>query len=273
MQLDAYLRRIGHRGPVGPDLETLKAVHRAHALSLVYENLDIQLGVPVTRRPDAIFDKIVRRRRGGWCYEMNGLLAAALDAIGFSVTRLAGAVMRDVSGEAAVGNHLVLLIPIAGETWIGDVGFGDGLIDPARLQEGPTNGNPLDCRLQRLSAGWWRYVNDPRTGGPGFDFHLEMSDERLLDDRCARLQSDPASPFVQNAVVQRWRGERHYSLRGRVLRTLGRDREEKMLIESPEHYVQTLADVFDVEAPEAAALWPKICRRHDKVFEGRDPFV
>lgn len=273
MLVDDYLRRIGYAGPVAPDLETLHAVHRAHALSLVYENLDVQLGVPVTRNASDAFDKIVRRGRGGWCYEMNGLLGWALEEIGFDVTRLAGAVMRDLAGDSVIGNHLVLLIRIDGETYVGDVGFGDGLIDPAPLREGPTNCNPLKCVMKKTDGGWWRYVNDPRSGGPNFDFNPHVSDEALLEDRCGFLQRDPSSPFVQNAVVQRWDGDDHISVRGRILRTLSPHTEQKELIASAEDYVALLRDRFAIDLPEAATLWPAICRRHEEVFGERDPLA
>lgn len=93
-QLAAYLARIGFVGDVRPDLETLTALHRAHVESIAWECIDCFLGRPTTRDPRAAFDKIVTGGRGGWCYEMNGLFGWMLEAIGFSVTRLAAGVMR-----------------------------------------------------------------------------------------------------------------------------------------------------------------------------------
>jgi len=266
MRLDAYLDRIGFDGAAAANLETFRALHRAHALTLSYENLDVQMKTPVTRDPEAAFEKIVRRGRGGWCYEMNGLLGAALKEIGFDVAFLAGGVMRDQMGDQVVGNHLVLLLRLDGEDWIGDVGFGDGLIEPARLREGPTNGNPLHCTLHPVGGGWWRYVNDPRSGGPTFDFNPAISDEALLEKNCRFLQTDPASPFVQNAVVQRWKDDTHLSMRGRAFRALSPGTEEKRLIASANDYVDVLKTSFGIDYPEAARLWPQICARHEELF-------
>ena len=273
MNIQHYFNRIGVEGPLRADLDCFRRLHRAHALTLTYENLDVQLGVPVTREIEAIFDKLVARRRGGWCYEMNGILGWALEEVGFEVKRLAGAVARDVAGDSVIGTHLVLLVRVDGEDWIGDVGYGDGLIDPVRLREGAISGNPLACSLQRIEGGWWRYLNDPRSGGPNFDFNPDVATEALLDDRCDFQQRDPASPFVQNAVVQRWTGDAHYSLRGRVLRVLTVEGEEKSLIDSSADYVRRLREAFAIDLPRAAELWPAICRRHDEVFAGRDPLV
>ena len=93
-QLQAYLARIGLEGPVGADLATLDAIVRAHVQAIPFENLDVQLGRPLTTDPAAAFAKLVEARRGGWCYEHNGVLGAALSAIGFDVTRLSAGVMR-----------------------------------------------------------------------------------------------------------------------------------------------------------------------------------
>src|ERR1700753_3713812 len=110
MNIGAYLRRIGLPGPLPPTLETLRRVHAAHLRAIPYENIDVQLGRPVTIERAAIFDKIVNRRRGGWCYEMNGLLGWALGELGFKVTRATGAVMREMFGQATEANHLVLRV-------------------------------------------------------------------------------------------------------------------------------------------------------------------
>ncbi len=265
MNLESYLDRIGFDGSVRPDLATLRAIHRAHVERIPYENLDVQFGVPVSRDVRAIFAKIVERRRGGWCYEMNGLLSWALEEVGFSVKRLAGGVRREVVGDQAVGNHLVLLVDLE-ETWLADAGFGNGLIEPMRLREGPFRVGPLNCRLERIDGGWYRYLDDAITGGPSFDFHEEVSDEALLEARCRFLQSDPTSNFVLNAVVQRWRNDEHYSLRGRSLIRISRRGKETKLVDSADAYVATLHDIFDLDLPEAARLWPKICDRHDVVF-------
>lgn len=270
MDIAAYLRRIGVTDRVRPDLAGLTAVHRGHALSIPYENLDVQFGRELTRAPESAFDKIVNRGRGGWCYEMNGLLAASLETIGFRVTRLAGAVMRDLLGDEMIGNHLVLLVDVDGETWVCDVGFGDGFIEPQRLHEGPVQAGVLNSHLRRIEDGWWRYTNDPRSGGPNFDFHPDQRGESELDRMCAFLQTSEMSPFVQNAVAQRWREDGHYSLRGRVLRFLSAEVETKRVIADADDYVETLRTSFGLDVPEARMLWPKIVQRHEALFAAQE---
>lgn len=265
MQLQAYLDRIGYKGPIRPDAGVLKAVHRAHAENIPYENLDVQLETPVTRAPEAAFDKIVTRRRGGWCYEMNGLLGWALEEIGFKVERLAGGVGRDERGDDAVGNHLVLIVQLD-EPWLADAGFGDGLIEAIPLRMGEFTNGPFHCRLEDIGGGWVRYHNDPRGGGPTFDFNRNVTEEALLERLCGLLQTDEESPFVLNAVVQRWLPGQHISMRGRVFAALSSDNKIVDVIDSADAYAQTLEERFGLTLPEAAALWPKICARHDVVF-------
>ena len=269
MDLQAYLDRIGHAGPVGADLATLRALHRAHLFAIPYENLDVQFGRPLTVEPARAFDKIVRRGRGGWCYEMNGLLGAALEAIGFEVTRLAGAVHRQALGDMTVGNHLVLLVNLRGEPWIADVGFGDGIRDPFPLREGPLSADGFPYRLERLADGWWRMHNQPHGGASTFDFRTEPADPAMLAARSHELQTSPQSPFVQNLVAQKHVGDEVLILRGRVLRRVRPSGFEDRLLGSADDLVEVLERDFGLPVPEAATLWPRVLERHAQVFAGQ----
>jgi N-hydroxyarylamine O-acetyltransferase len=265
MDLAAYLARIGFEGEPRPDLATLRELHRRHLLAIPYENLDVQLGRAVSRDPTAAFDKLVTRRRGGWCYEMNGLLGAALDEVGFKVARLAGGVHRMIRGDEMVGNHLVLLVDIEGEPWIADVGFGDGPLEPFRLEEDPFACAGFEFRLERLEGDWWRFHNHPY-GAPTFDFATVPADEARLEERCTWLQSHPESNFVLNAVVQRHVPDGLLQLRGRSFRRITAAGPQDRLVDTAEDYVATLARDFALDLPEAASLWPRICARHDQLF-------
>ncbi len=266
MDIQAYFDRIGFSGVARPDLATLHALHRGHSLSISYENMDVQLGRPVTTDPMAAFDKIVHGRRGGWCYEMNGALGAVLQEIGFSVTRLAGAVARSVRGEGAVGNHLVLLIDLPEGQWIADVGFGDGPRDPYPLRAGPVISDGYTYSLEQLDADWWRLNNQPGGGAPNFDFTLEPADPALLAAKCHELQTSPGSVFVQTAIAQRHMGNEIRLLRGLALRRRRGMAAEDTLIGSADEFVAVLKREFELDLPEAAAVWPNIVARHAELF-------
>ncbi|MFT7306320.1 MAG: N-hydroxyarylamine O-acetyltransferase [Candidatus Azotimanducaceae bacterium] len=110
--LAAYLERIQFDGSPTTNLETLRSLQRQHLLNTPYENLDVQLGRVVSRTWNDIFDKLVRRKRGGWCYEMNGLLGWALQQLSFDVTYLSGGAARSLRGDSALGNRLVILVKL-----------------------------------------------------------------------------------------------------------------------------------------------------------------
>jgi N-hydroxyarylamine O-acetyltransferase len=264
-ELAAYLERIGFQGTARPDLATLTAVHRLHADSIPYENLDVQLGRPVSTDPREAFQKIVLRRRGGWCYEMNGLLGWALEKIGFRVTRLAGGVFRAVLGDAMTGNHLVLLVHLD-RPYVADVGFGDGLIEPVPLEAGPIRQRFLDFRLESLDGGWWRFHNDPRGSAPSFDFQLEPADEDLFRSQCSSLQTNPESPFVLNVVCQRHSPSAIKVLRGRVLKTISSAGVREDTLGSREEFAWTLKNDMGLEIEGIDTIWAKVVDRHRVLF-------
>jgi N-hydroxyarylamine O-acetyltransferase len=260
LDLSAYLARIGFSFPPRADLATLNALHRLHANAIAFENLDVQLGNKLTTDVSSAFEKLVTRRRGGWCYEQNAVLGWALTQIGFEVVRVSGGVMRETKGDAQMGGHLCLIVTMEGVPWLADVGFGNSLKAPMALEITERRDQPYDVGLKRLDDGYWRFWD--RDGGEpfSFDFRAEPADESLLSAKCQEQQTNPASPFVQNLVVQRRRDNRHFTLRGRVFSETGAGIERTL--QSPAELVDVLQTHFDLDVREAAHLWPAICARH-----------
>src|SRR5437870_3414792 len=122
VDIAAYLRRIGYTGPIVPTLETLREIHRAHLLAVPFENLDIPLGRQIVCDEDIFVCKIVERRRGGFCYEMNGAFAALLRAIGFRVTLLSARVPQPDGSDGPEFDHLTLRVDIE-EPMVGRCGI------------------------------------------------------------------------------------------------------------------------------------------------------
>jgi arylamine N-acetyltransferase len=271
MKLDAYLERIDFGrvdsgAPLRADLATLRAVHRAHQYAVPFENLDVQLRRPLGLEAGASYDKIVRRRRGGWCYEMNGLMEWALKQLGFDVTRVSAGVMRERLGDAQIGNHLLLVVRLD-VPYLVDVGFGGSLTGPMPLEISEWDDRPYRLGLNRIADGYWRFAETAPDDAPfTFDFRVEPADEALFAAKCRELQTSERSPFTQNLVVQRRSAEAHLSLRGRVLSTIHSHGVEKVMLHSPGELVTTLRERFDLDVPEAASLWPAIVARHELLF-------
>jgi N-hydroxyarylamine O-acetyltransferase len=255
--LDAYLSRIGFEGEALPNLATLRQLHRRHVQGIAYENLDVQLGRPVSRNPRAAFRKIVTQNRGGWCFEMNGLFGFMLEAIGFRVMRLAGAVMREQAGDGMIGNHLVLVVKLD-RLYLADVGVGSGLTEPVPLVEGPIRQGFRRFELSRVGGGWWRFRNHEGALPASFDFSLAVADEALMEAKSQWLQTDPTSPFVANAIVQRQFGDRVESLIGTAHSVLSARGTATRDVQCPELYARILRETFELDVRDVAALWAKV---------------
>jgi N-hydroxyarylamine O-acetyltransferase len=186
---------------------------------------------------------------------MNGLFAWALETVGFRVTRLAGGVMRDRMGEAFVGNHLLLRVDLE-QPYLVDVGFGDGLCEPAPLRADEIAQDGFVSRLELMDDGWWRFHNHKHGGAPNFDFRDEPADGDVLARMCAFLQTSEQSPFTQNVVVQKRLPGRVEVIRNSLRLTAYPDRLERRLLTGPDEMLAEMRDVFGLDAPQARALWP-----------------
>ncbi len=264
-RLARYLERIGHGWHVRPKLPTLRSLHRAHVTTIPFEALDVQLGLVPSLEPEAIFDKLVERGRGGWCYEMNGLFGAALEAIGFDVTRLSCGVMRQDGGDERVGTHLALLVDCDGQ-WLCDVGFGGSLLEPLPLTAGSREDAPYALSLEPLDDGYWRFTERHETPF-GYDFRTDPADEALLAAKRDWQATDPASNFTLNFVAQKRHPDRHLVLRGRILTERGPEGAKTHTIADADEFVRTLAERFGINEPRAAEVWPRIVTRHRELFE------
>lgn len=132
MNVDAYLKRINYSGAVALTAETLRALQVAHLTTVPFENLSIHAGEPIVLEENALFTKIVERRRGGFCYEANGLFAALLRALGFEVAMLAAGVARADGRFGPDFDHMTLMVTLD-RRWLVDVGFGDSFLEPLLL--------------------------------------------------------------------------------------------------------------------------------------------
>ncbi|WP_318377748.1 N-hydroxyarylamine O-acetyltransferase [Enterobacter sp.] len=154
--LTAYLDRLNWHGTPAANLETLRALHLHHNSAIPFENLDVLLPREIQLTDDALFAKLVTARRGGYCFEQNGLFERALREIGFTVRSLLGRVVLANPAEMPPRTHRLLLLEIAGEPWIADVGFGgQTLTAPVRLKAEIEQETPHGLyRLMQDGADW-----------------------------------------------------------------------------------------------------------------------
>ena len=265
MKLANYLARIRYDGPLNVDLKTLNAIHRHHLLAVPYEDLDVQLKRPLTTDVSAAYDKIVNQGRGGWCYEMNGVLGWALSEIGFDIQRVCGGVNRNERGDAVVGSHLVLLTELD-QTYVIDTGFGDAFLEPVALKEGKFSERGFDFSLEHLPDGYWRLHNHQFGGAPNFDFKTVPADEAQLESVCQGLQTSEHSPFVMALIAQLFVEDGYEIQVGRAARTITAQGVETKILDSADELQDRLKSVFGLDVPEVADLWPTIVERHEQLF-------
>jgi len=201
LDIPAYLARIAYSGPLAVSSETLRGLHLAHLYAVPFENLDIHLGRPIQLNTAALFDKIVTRRRGGFCYELNGLFAAFLCELGFRVTLLSSEVARQAGGYSPPYDHLALRVDLE-RPWLVDVGFGEGFRLPLRLDD--VNAQPQgDSAYVILTEGEYRLLLRRDGGGDwALQYRFTLA-PRTLDEfaaRCLFHQTSPESHFTQARI-------------------------------------------------------------------------
>lgn len=134
IDFQAYLNRINYTGPLTPSLSTLSALQKAHLYAVPFENLDIHLRRPIVLNPAQIAHKIVEEKRGGFCYELNGLYYELLKHLGFTVRRISGRVFNPQRELGPEFDHLAIIATIKGQEYLTDVGFGAFVFAPLRIE-------------------------------------------------------------------------------------------------------------------------------------------
>jgi N-hydroxyarylamine O-acetyltransferase len=269
-QLAAYLKRIGISAPRRPTLHALRRVHRAHVTAMPYENLDIQLGRPIRLDADALFAKLVTGGRGGYCYEHNGVMAHALEAMGFDVRRVLGGVARETEGDGNWWNHMPLVVRFGeGEEYLADAGIGTGFRDPLPIRSGSTRVGAFNFGMWSLGDGVWRCSIDPRVTNLTFDFQLEERQVAEFAPKCEELSTSPESPFVKTLTVQNPGETDMWVLRARTLTVYDpRLPEGKTvrIVADPAEFAAHLRGRFNLSLAdeEIEALWTKAVEQHER---------
>ncbi len=248
MDINAYLDRINYHGSLAPSAETLRDLQVAHLLSVPFENLSIHSGEPIVLDDAALFQKVVQRRRGGFCYELNGLFAALLRSLGFKVEMLSAGVANAAGEFGPDFDHMTLLVTLEAR-WLVDVGFGDSFREPLRLDErGVQTQAERDYRLateaahlvlmQREAGGDWKAQ---------YRFTLQPHVYADYAAMCHYHQTSPDSHFTKAPLCSLATGDGRVTLSGmRLIATTKLGREEVSVANNAE-YAQRLSEHFGIK--------------------------
>lgn len=243
----AYFERIGYSGSIIPDARTLRAIHRAHLLAVPFENLDIDLGRKIAVDENQFVRKVVERRRGGFCYELNGAFGCLLRGIGFQVTLLSVGVMRDDGSQGPEFDHLALRVDLE-EPWLADVGFGDSFLEPLRLKTEIEQPDPVG--LFRFTKVGDRLELERRTPDQRWkkQYSFTLRSRRLEDfaAMCHYHQTSPDSHFTQSRICSLALPDGRVTLSGMKLIAKRDARREERVMASEKDYLDALREWFQI---------------------------
>jgi N-hydroxyarylamine O-acetyltransferase len=249
MNIEAYLKRISYSGSLEPTADTLRELQLAHLLTVPFENLSIHSSEPIVLEENALFAKIVERRRGGFCYEANGLFAGLLRALGFDVAML-GAGVANSQGEFGPNfDHMTLMVTLS-DRWLVDVGFGDSFLEPLLLDsrveqvQGTRafkivdDDDHLILLRRNLDADWQ----------PQYRFTLQPYSFADYEEMCQFHQTSPDSHFAKGRICSRATADGRVSLSEmRLITTTGPEqRRDERTLKDQDEYDRVLRDEFGI---------------------------
>jgi N-hydroxyarylamine O-acetyltransferase len=257
-RLDKYLGRVGFHGTARPDLETLTALHVAHVNAIPFEGLDPFLRRPVKLDLASVRAKLVDSRRGGYCFEQNLLLKAALEAIGFKITGLGARVRWMSPPESPLGprTHMLLTVDLPGGPYLADTGFGACVLDsPLRFQTDSEQHTAMGTYLLSESDGLYSLSAKRLEGWRSmYVFNLEPQIQSDFELGNWYTSTSPLVPFTNMLIMERVSGGKRYKLASRRFMVEGRDGvlEAERSIASAAELAQILDETFHVTLPAPA---------------------
>jgi len=247
MNVHEYLKRIDYTGSLRLDAETLRNLQLAHLRNIPFENLSIHAGEPIVLNDEALFTKIVSNRRGGFCYELNGLFSWLLRTLGFDVCMLAAEVANREGDFGPEFDHMALMVNLE-ERWLADVGFGDSFVEPLLIDEDG---------IQQQGAEVFRIVPDDshlivmrrdtdQDWKPEYRFTLQAYNYAGFVEMCRFHQTSPESHFTKSRICSRATQDGRITLSGlRLITTSKQERDERDLT-SEDEFERVLKQQFGI---------------------------
>ena len=256
MDVAAYFDRIGYQGQADRSIDTVRALVAAHNRSIPFENLDPLLGIPVVDlSATALTDKLVHRRRGGYCYEHNGLMGYVLEELGFGVERLAGRVIwMNPDGPLPAQTHQVLAVtgPGIDGPLLVDVGFGgQTLTSPIRLVAGPvqeTRHQPY--RLRDRGEGFQLEAQIRDEWQPLYMFTTRPQPRIDLEVGSWYVSTYPESFFVTGLTAAVVTDDARWNMRGRHLAVHRDGKTEQITLDTAADVLTALTDRFGIDVAD-----------------------
>lgn len=256
--IEAYLTRIGVKQGLQPTVETLTLIIAAHIATIPFENIASFTGRPVDLLPDAVVQKLIHSRRGGYCYEQNGLLMRALTTLGYSVRGLMARVLWGGSDDAIKPrSHMLLLVKADDCERLADVGFGGMTPTGSLLLEADIEQTtPLEAfRLRQTGADWWMQARVGDNWRSLYRFDLAEVFQPDFDQANWYASTHPESVFMIGLSAARATAETRLTLRNRSFSIHHADGQtEQRQLADASAVLDILDREFLIDVPEPAVL-------------------
>lgn len=244
-----YLDRIQYKGSLEPTLDVLKKLQTAHLLHVPFENLDIHDNIPIELSIDKIFNKIVNDKRGGFCYELNGLFYELLLALGFEAKRISARVYNQQKGYGQEFDHFAILVRIGHQSYLADVGFGEFTFEPLLLTldtiQEDSRGNFI---IEKHDTDYLRASKITNgTFVPEYIFTTQPRELSAYAEMCKYHQTSPNSHFTQKRLITLPNKNGRITITGNILKITKGDTVEKIEIQNETEFHRYLKELFQVD--------------------------
>lgn len=250
MDSKSYIRRISYKGDLTPNIRVLKDLQQTHLLNVPFENLDIHYGIPIDLDIDKIYHKVVVKRRGGFCYELNGLFYTLLKDIGFDSTMISARVYD--SKKESFGkeyDHLAIIVKLDTREYLVDVGFGEFVFHPLKLEMDRVQSDPRGNFVIEEYKDEYYKVSKIEGETRSIEYIFTKKERALHEfaEMCNYHQTSPCSHFTQKSLISRPTQKGRITITGNTLKITKGSVPTKEHQFAKEEYGKQLLDWFTIE--------------------------
>lgn len=252
---EKYLKRIDYSGNLEPNLSTLGKLQKCHLLNIPFENLDIHSNVLIELSIEKIFDKVVNKNRGGFCYELNGLFFELLTVIGFDVKMVSARVFDQEKGYGREYDHLALIAKINNVEYLTDVGFGEFTFEPLELRLGIIQKDERgNYKIDKYENGYLRVskIENSRQN-PGYIFKNKKRKLMEFEGMCTYHQISPNSHFTRKRLISIPTDNGRITITGNELKIKEFDLTTEIVLGNEDEFKKELWSKFKVKIEKPVA--------------------
>jgi len=249
MDKEKYLNRINFKGDINPCLNVLVKLQKSHLFNVPFENLDIHNKIPIILDIDKIYEKIVTNNRGGFCYELNGLFYELLLTLNFDAKRISARVYKNELGYTPEFDHMAIIVSIDDSEYLVDVGFGEFIFEPLKLELGTIQNDPSgNYSIDKYEDEYYRVnkvINDEFI--PQYIFTQSERELFEFSGMCEYHQTSPNSHFMQKRLITLPTENGRATITGSILKVKENNSVKERELKDEEEFHAELSNLFNLK--------------------------